>query len=135
MNDRRSELMKLCGLPEISETSHCFNDNTHQTCCILGPDARKYSEISGNPIGDISQKLNPNKQLTPWCTCAGSQVCSFYSNKFNDGTHIKFLNDNNKKLIYDFENDKSLKEKEVAHKAGIFKHSTPGISENFIGVL
>lgn len=127
MNNRRSELMKLCGLPELSETSHCFNDNTHQTCCILGPEARKYSELSGNPIGNLAEKMNPGKELTPWCTCAGSQVCSYYQQKFNDGTHIKFVNDDSNKVVYDFESNKNLREKDIILKAGIRKHFTPGV--------
>jgi len=123
----RSNLMKICGLPDLPETSHCFNDNTHQTCCILGPEARKYSEISGNPIGNIAEKMNPGKNLTPWCTCSGSQVCSYYQQKFKDGTRIKFINDVNNKILHDFENNKSLREKDIIMKAGIKEHRTPGV--------
>ena len=125
----RDNLMKLCGLPLTNETSHCFNDETHQTCCILGPKAREYADNSGNPIGKISQKLNPNKTLTPWCTCAGSQVCSYYSDKFKDGTHVKFMNDRKDKYnyIYNFEENPSYKEKDIANKIGINKHNTPGV--------
>ena len=39
-------------------------------------------------------KTNKNKQkLFPWCTCTGSKVCTYYTNKFGkkDGTHIKFI--------------------------------------------
>lgn len=37
----------------------------------------------------------PGKEdLTPWCTCFGSLVCSYYADKFkNDGTSIKFINE------------------------------------------
>ena len=125
--DRRTILMNQCGLPINDSTSHCFNDFTHQTCCMLGPKAREYSNNSGNPIGYISEKLNPNKNLTPWCTCSGSGVCSYYANKFNDSTHIKFINDNNNGIIYDFEKDKNLNEYDVVNKIGISKHRTPGI--------
>lgn len=35
-----------------------------------------------------------NEDLTPWCTCFGSLVCSYYADKFkNDGTSIKFINE------------------------------------------
>jgi len=26
-------------------------DRTHHTCCLLGPEARRYADASGNPIG------------------------------------------------------------------------------------
>ena len=34
--------LSICGLPNYIQTSHCFNDFTHQTCCLLGHKARKY---------------------------------------------------------------------------------------------
>lgn len=119
--------MKLCGLPITNETSHCFNDDTHQTCCVLGPEARLYADNSGNPIGKISQALNPGKRLTPWCTCAGSQVCSYYSNKFKDGTHVKFVNDRKNRNIYNFDKNSLYNEKDIVNKIGIKRHNTPGI--------
>ena len=124
---RRDELMHRCGLPLTFQTSHCFNDNTHQTCCMLGPKAREYSNMSGNPIGKISEKLNPGKKLTPWCTCAGSRVCSYYADKFGDGTYVKFINDDKNKVIYDFEKNKNLNELDVVNNIRINKHKTPGI--------
>jgi hypothetical protein len=125
--DKQKLLLDKCGLPLRDYTSHCFNDNTHQTCCILGPEARKYANSSGNPIGVVAEKANPDKNLTPWCTCAGSQVCSFYANKFKDGTHIKFLNDSINNKIYDFEKNKNFNEKDISNKIGIISHKTPGI--------
>jgi hypothetical protein len=127
MDNRRKELLNLCGLPITHYTSHCFVDNTHQTCCILGPEARKYANSSGNPIGYVAEKANPGKIMTPWCTCAGSQVCSYYSNRFNDGTHIKFMNDQINKNIVDFEKDKNLNEKKIAIQTGVISHKTPGV--------
>ena len=124
---KRNHLMQLCGLPSRDETSHCFNDNTHQTCCILGPKAREYANNSGNPIGIVAEKMNPGKQFTPWCTCAGSQVCSYYSKKFNDGTHIKFMNDEKNKVVYDFEKNPDYNEKDISKRIGITPHNTPGI--------
>ena len=125
--ERRNELMQLCGLPIAEETSHCFNDNTHQTCCILGQQAREYANNSGNPIGTVAEKMNPGKQFTPWCTCAGSQVCSYYSKKFNDGTHIKFMNDAKNEVVYDFEKNPTYNEKNISERIGITPHNTPGI--------
>ena len=35
-------------------TNHCFNDLTHQICCLLCNQVRKYMDGSGNPIGKAS---------------------------------------------------------------------------------
>ena len=49
------KLLNECGLPQnYSATGHCFADSTHQTCCMLGPEARRYADDSGNPIGEAS---------------------------------------------------------------------------------
>ncbi len=124
----------LCGLPNEQQVNHCFNDATHQTCCLLGYKARKYSDDSGNPIGKVSEdmfkqqfdRLPDNNDLTPWCTCIGSQVCSYYADKFNDGTHIKFIN-NKGTIIY---NLLSECEKNIVEKYKFFKHMTPGVNNN-----
>lgn len=97
----RKELLKKCGLPDIPETSHCFNDSTHHTCCELGNKTRDYADSSGNPIGSASKKAfkklhgrDPTSlDKTSWCTCFGSEVCSTYSDMHGaqDGTNIKFI--------------------------------------------
>jgi hypothetical protein len=119
--------LSFCGLPNINSTSHCFNDQTHRTCCLLGKKAREYSNKSGNPIGKASEEafyiqngFKPNEyMLTPWCSCMGSKVCSFYSEKFGkeDGTHIKFLKDKNNNIIFNRDEEQNL----------IYKHKTPGV--------
>ena len=81
---------------------------------------------------DIFKKYfgrKPTKNdLTPWCTCVGSKVCSYYASKFNDGTHIKFINShNNNYLIYDF--DTSCEPK-LLKKLGYPSHLTPGVKNN-----
>lgn len=133
---KREYLMKKCGLPNTYETSHCFADSTHQTCCMLGPQARKYANKSGNPIDKPSirafTKFNGNpprpNDLTPWCTCFGSKVCSYYANKFNDGTHIKFLNNNKHKNQILTNIPKKAACEEYARQAlNINSHNTPGI--------
>ena len=90
------------------EIQHCFSDSTHHTCCMLGPKAREYADKTGNTIGSASERSykrkynKKSKDLTSWCTCTGSSVCSFYADKFNDGTHIKFINNpNSKDEIYE----------------------------------
>lgn len=127
INEGKPNILYMCGFNEYIP-SHCFKDLTHQTCCLLGYKAREYADKSGNPIGKASVDafiknygFIPDKNiLTPWCTCIGSQVCSFYSEKFGniDGTHIKFIHDiKNNKITFDKNEIKYL----------VYKHSTPGI--------
>ena len=134
---KRNELMNKCGLPFINSTSHCFADSTHQTCCMLGPEARRYADNSGNPIGEASLKAFKSKhnreanqsELTPWCTCFGSKVCSFYASKFNDGTHIKFLNDPNSENDVLTNIPRKVACEEYARKSlEITAHGTPGVN-------
>ena len=128
-------LKTLCHLPKSTSTSHCFSDSTHQTCCMLGNKAREYSNKSGNPIGKIAEKMfykyynkYPTKNdLTPWCTCIGSNVCSYYADKFKDDTHIKFINNpNNKVIAYDFKNNC---EEKIKNKFNYQSHLTPGVKK------
>jgi len=116
----RKQLLEKCGLPDIPETSHCFNDTTHHTCCLLGSEAREYADNSGNPIGTTSinvlGRTPKDNELVPWCTCTGSKVCSFYKNKFNDGTNIKFIGNTN-----------TENEDEAINELKITRHNTPGI--------
>jgi hypothetical protein len=116
----RKQLLEECGLPDIPETSHCFSDSTHHTCCMLGSQAREYADNSGNPIGTASINALGRKpkdgELTPWCTCTGSKVCSYYINSFNDGTNIKFIGNTN-----------TINEDEGISKLNIIRHKTPGI--------
>jgi hypothetical protein len=118
----------FCGLPQRSiSTSHCFNDVTHHTCCLLGGEAREYADKTGNPIGKASEEafletygFAPEKNtLTPWCTCMGSKVCSYYAKLFGktDGTHIKFLN--TKTGDIDFSGDEDANAQVI--------HTTPGV--------
>lgn len=145
-NNTRKHLLKKCGLPDVKETSHCFADSTHYTCCMLGSKAIEYADSSGNPIGSLSEKVQYNskkdrigktktktkKNLTPWCTCTGSKVCSYYTSKFGseDGTHIKFigyLSNKNNKNHKNSKTNNSLDEEKAITKLNIFRHQTPGI--------
>ena len=129
----KNDIKKICHLPNNYSSSHCFKDSTHQTCCLLGYKARKYSNETGNPIGKASENLfkiyfgrKPLKNdLTPWCTCIGSGVCSYYAQKFNDNTHIKFINSKKDKfIIYNIEN---YCESKIANEFNYILHNTPGI--------
>lgn len=118
-------LLELCGLPSGQSTSHCFRDDTHRTCCMLGKEARAYADRTGNPIGTASIRafreyygFFPSEDtLTPWCTCIGSKVCTFYSQRFNDGTHIRFIDDMGRSVV--------IRGDEVRYRRVI--HRTPGI--------
>lgn len=58
-DERADTALDACGMPRnYRPTSHCFNDRTHHTCCLLGPEARKYADASGNPIGDYCHVHN-----------------------------------------------------------------------------
>ena len=132
---KRELLLQKCGLPKTKETSHCFADGTHHTCCLLDKKARNYADRSGNPIGRASKKAfrkknkrNPRKdEKTPWCTCSGSTVCGYYSDRFKK-TRIGFMNDPNKNRIA--RNIISQKcEKNVRDKMKVIPHLTPGIED------
>jgi hypothetical protein len=125
-SSKKPDSFNFCGLPNSSSTGHCFHDETHRTCCMLGKHAREYADKSGNPIGRASIQAfkeyygfypSPNT-LTPWCTCIGSKVCSFYASKFNDGTHVKFIDRYNGGIV--------LSPDENKYKT--LTHSTPGVS-------
>lgn len=132
---KREILLNQCGLPKDDMTSHCFNDSTHHTCCMLGPKARKYADESGNPIGQSSldaYKKTTNKtidrndkRLTPWCTCTGSEVCSYYAKTFDDGTYLKFIN--NPKTQKAVKKSKTKSESFYKNNFNIMSHRTPGI--------
>jgi len=138
--DERADIaLDACGMPRAYRpTSHCFNDRTHHTCCLLGPEARRYADASGNPIGTASSKAFTARQgvaptsddLTPWCTCFGSLVCSYYAEKFNDGTHIKFIyqpGTNPPMGAFDIPANKSCEAK-AREYFNVQAHGTPGVS-------
>ena len=131
--------LTACGMPtDYWPTSHCFNDATHHTCCLLGPEARAYADASGNPIGSASSRAftafhggsqATNEDLTPWCTCFGSLVCSYYAEKFNDGTHIKFIHEPNSSPAagaFDVPANKNCEAK-AREAFKVTAHGTPGI--------
>ena len=136
------KLLDMCQLPKNYEaTSHCFNDDTHQTCCMLSPETRRKADATRNKIGQVSVKayleyLKQNKKPiptkeelanldTPWCTCLGSQVCSNYKSNFDNKTNIKFVNDKQTKNIV--KNPLAKCEKYLADEFLTVAHKTPGV--------
>ena len=135
----RHYLLNKCGLPDVPETSHCFNDATHHTCCRLSKNARDYADKSGNPIGkladDVFKKLPESHHLKahftntgerPWCTCFGSKVCGYYADNFKD-THIKFISNPKKKEYAHTINGSEDCEEFVRNTFEVESHGTPGI--------
>ena len=137
-----NKLLDMCGLPKnYAETSHCFNDNTHQTCCMLSPETRRKADATRNKIGQASVKayreyLKQNKKPiptenelaninTPWCTCLGSQVCSNYKFTLDNNTNIKFVNNKQNKNIV--KNPLAQCEKYLADKFLTRSHKTPDV--------
>ena len=78
------------------ETGHCFADGTHQTCCMLGPEARKYADNSGNPNGAASIRAfeakngrAPNAdELTPGALVLGQKYALLMLKSFQMMEHI-----------------------------------------------
>lgn len=122
---KKKKCENLCGMPNIPSTSHCFHDETHRTCCLLGGEARRYADRTGNPIGRASEEAffhrygfyPDEKTLTPWCTCIGSEVCSFYALRFHDGTHIKYIDSILDGMVLSQDEDRYR----------TLRHKTPGV--------
>ena len=135
---KQKRLLKQCGLPDTMETSHCFADGTHHTCCMLGENTRNYADSSGNPIGSAARKAfkrhngrnAKSTDKTPWCTCSGSSVCSQYAKKHKD-TFIKFINNpKSGKQASIVENVSPKCEKHYSNKFGIMRHGTSGVNRD-----
>lgn len=137
----RKKLLDKCGLPDVPETQHCFNDSTHHTCCEIGPESSNYADNSGNPIGkladDVFQKLpdnHPKKQYylkngrRPWCTCFGSKVCGIYSKKYPNDSQIRFINSPyDDRLADKISTHNDDIEEEIRKKFNVMSHGTPGV--------
>ena len=135
---KQKRLLKQCGLPDTMDTSHCFADGTHHTCCMLGENTRNYADSSGNPIGSAARKAFKKRNgrnakstdKTPWCTCSGSSVCSQYAKNHKD-TFIKFINNpKSGKQASIVENVSPKCEKHYTNKFGIMRHGTPGVNRD-----
>ena len=140
-NKTRQKLLHQCGLPDIPETSHCFNDSTHQTCCEIGPKARDYADSSNNPIGKLADNVfqqlpnnHPKKDYykrtgrRPWCTCFGSKVCGKYSEMYPNDTQIRFINapyDN--RVIKNIKKHNRQTEENIRKQFNVSSHLTPGV--------
>tara|TARA_B110001469_G_C9647729_1_gene328448 strand:+ start:4804 stop:5553 length:750 start_codon:yes stop_codon:yes gene_type:complete len=144
---KKDRLKEKCGLPtNYDRTNHCFNDNTHHTCCMIGSKTRTQADLTGNPIGKEAKKAymvkhnlteNSFNELEkkgdlkiPWCTCFGSSVCSQYSKEYKD-TNIKFINNPNSTSDI-VTNVYNKCEGYFRDKFYVSKHLTPGVKKNKI---
>jgi len=84
----RRAVMHLSCLGRSAQVS-----NTPYICVRLSVRERDIS--SGSAASKAFQAkhgVSPAQDdLTPWCTCFGSLVCSYYAEKFNDGTRTRSL--------------------------------------------
>jgi len=133
--------LEACDLPTNSQrTSHCFADSTHHTCCRLGPDARKYADASGNPIGiasiqafeALTGSVPMDNETTSWCTCFGSLVCGNYASMFDDGTEVMFVYnkdspEGNPEAAFNVPKGRECEEK-TREYYNVQAHMTPGIN-------
>ena len=89
MNTRQESFRKACFGDSYDDASvqHSFGvDRTHNLCCKLGEDAKTYADRSRNPIGKAARRIGSDN----WSTCMGSNVCTYYAEKFDDGTRPVF---------------------------------------------
>ena len=66
--------LDACGLPtDYRQTSHCFADSTHHTCCMLGPEGTEttkfslYPSDSGHPIVHLIVEHAFQEPIPPRC--------------------------------------------------------------------
>jgi hypothetical protein len=110
---------------------HSFGeDATHNLCCALGREARAYADASGNPIGALAESIDTDNdlRLSNWSTCMGSNVCSEYASRFDDGTRPLFATDEAlTQVVTNVPPDPDC-EAFAAELLSTRAHGTPGIS-------
>jgi len=143
---KQQKLQNMCGLPDSAETSHCFVDDTHHTCCMLGPNTQRGVSGTTNDIAKASRKaymkkhnlteaqldakINNEKISLPWCTCTGSSVCSQYDRSHGD-SKIKFINNPKSQIGEVMEDVGTNCEKYVKELYDIRTHDTPSVKPDF----
>ena len=143
---KQQKLKNMCGLPDAPETNHCFNDDTHHTCCMLGPNTQR--EVSGTTndiakaarkaymkkhkltVAQLDAKIRDEKISLPWCTCTGSSVCSQYDRSYGD-SKIKFINNPKSQIGEVMEDVGTHCEKYVKELYDIRTHGTPSVKPDY----
>lgn len=126
---RQESFRKACFGDSYHDASvqHSFGvDRTHNLCCRLGEDAKTYADNSGNPIGDAARRIGSNN----WSTCMGSNVCTYYAEKFNDGTRPLFATSPDLYKATTYIPSNMNCEAYVATQLSADVHGTPGIDTN-----
>ena len=129
LNTRQESFRKACFGDSYDDASvqHSFGvDRTHNLCCKLGEYAKAYADKSGNPIGDAARQIGSDN----WSTCMGSNVCTYYAKKFDDGTRPVFATSPDLyKATTHIPSDINC-EAYVATQLSADAHGTPGIDTN-----
>lgn len=143
---KQQKLQNMCGLPDTPETSHCFVDDTHHTCCMLGPNTQRGVSGTTNDIAKAARKaymkkhnlteaqlvskIRDEKLSLPWCTCTGSTVCSQYDRAHGD-SKIKFINNPKSPIGEVMEDVGTNCEKYVKELYDIRTHLTPSVKPDY----
>lgn len=129
---RQHEMRARCfgSQADHDSVAHSFGtDDTHNLCCALGPAAKAYADVSGNPIGSAAERIDVvgSKSVSNWSTCMGSNVCSAYAEQHRDGTTPLFATNRAlTKVVTDVPADVDC-EAYAARLLTAQPHSTPGI--------
>ena len=143
---KQQKLQDMCGLPDSPETSHCFVDDTHHSCCMLGPNTQRGVSGTTNDVAktareaymkkhnlnqaQLEAKIKNEKISLPWCTCTGSTVCSQYDRAYGD-SKIKFINNPKSQSGEVMEDVGTNCEKHVKELYDIRTHLTPSVKPDF----
>ena len=129
----QTKLRRLCFGESYNHPSiqHSFGiDNTHNLCCSLAMPSKIYADASGNPIGSASTAIDLDGDLSnsTWSTCMGSNVCSFYAQRHNDGTDALFATSPDLTKLATYIPEDVNCEAYAARQLSMSAHGTPGIT-------
>ena len=132
----REELRVRCfGNKSNDRIAHAFSDDTHNTCCELGPKSRAAADAGGNPIGSVSKRVGASfrKNHYNWSTCTGSAVCSEYNRRHGDANILFAVNPGHNMMFMPEAADPPLSpscERWMQNYFGGNIHQTPGITNS-----
>eukprot|EP00966_Prymnesium_polylepis_P277682 6415428-Prymnesium_polylepis.1 len=132
MKQRQMTLRRKCFGSAANEKSirHSFGeDQTHNICCLLGPQSKQYADSTGNPIGTAASKIDydTDQSHSAWPTCLGSNVCGYYGQKFDDTVPQFAVSPSLNKFVDYIPKGSPNCEAYVAQLLNTTSHGTPGI--------